>query len=98
MSFGATQALDTFGPEFFHHGRARRFFLEMRVFEVSRCILLSQPSLLAQKERNSLTDEIRAEENANDWHRMDTRLDIKVSCSDFVVRYEPPFGKIEHCD
>jgi hypothetical protein len=87
MSFGATRALEQLGPGFFRHGLARNFFLELRVLEISRCMLMSQPSLLARQIWKDLSQVIWIGAGASGWQRLDALLDIMVDCSDFVIRY-----------
>ena len=87
MFYGAARAVESCGPGIFRQGPARRFFLELRYFEICRCIVFSQPSFLAKKKWQSLMDTIWADDYVREWRPMEALLDLMVLCSEFAVRY-----------
>lgn len=86
MNSGVTKVLEQLGPAFFRHGLARRFFLEIRLLEVCKSILLSRPSLFAQQEWRELAECTWVGEDVEAREPVEDLLGTMVCISDFVTR------------
>ena len=84
--WGTSCMLKARGPGVYRHGLERRFFLEVRIFEVLRSLIFLSPSFLIEYQWRQLVDDIWAGEFARDWHPKETLLDLMLSCSDLGVR------------
>lgn len=82
---GTSKALVAAGPTSCQSGHGRRFFTEIRIFEVCRAIISNEPTFLAEADWRCLTREMRAREQGN-GDALDELLDIIVSCSTLRVR------------
>ncbi|RKL39834.1 hypothetical protein BFJ72_g6561 [Fusarium proliferatum] len=82
---GTSKALVAAGPTSCQSGHGRRFFTEIRIFEVCRAIISNEPTFLAEADWRCLTQEMRAREQGN-GDALDELLDIIVSCSTLRVR------------
>ncbi|KAF4453683.1 hypothetical protein F53441_3692 [Fusarium austroafricanum] len=82
---GTSKALVAAGPTACQSGRGRRFFTEIRIFEVCRAIIFNAPTFLATSDWRNLTDEMLTKDR-DGAHSLDELLDIIVSCSSLRVR------------
>lgn len=82
---GTSKALVAAGPTSCKSGHGRRFFTEIRIFEVCRAIIFNEPTFLAKPDWRCLTREIRTKEQG-DIDSLGELLDIIVSCSTLRVR------------
>lgn len=86
MVHGTGAALQASGPSSCMSGPGQSFFLQARVFEVSRALLLGESTFLSNPEWIALSESIRA--NGRDSHRsLDALLDLIVRCSNLRVKY-----------
>lgn len=84
---GTSNALVATGPSAFESGLGKRFFTEIRIFEVCRAIVFNEPTFLAEPEWQNLAAKLQVLE-ADDSHPLDALLDIIVLCSTLRVRYD----------
>ncbi|KAM6520181.1 hypothetical protein FALCPG4_013734 [Fusarium falciforme] len=82
---GTSNALVATGPWAFESGLGKRFFMEIRIFEVCRAIIFNEPTFLADPGWQSLSAKLQGLE-ADQSHPLDTVLDIIVLCSTLRVR------------
>ncbi|KAB5582959.1 C6 finger domain protein [Coniochaeta sp. 2T2.1] len=81
MVHGTTNALQASGPSACRSGPGRSFFLQARVFEVSRALLLGEPTFLSNPEWRGLSETFEVEDVASCTFPLDRLLDIIVDCS-----------------
>lgn len=84
MGFGSSVLLNVFGPLSFCCGRSLSIYREMRLFEISRSVLFSEPTLLAQ-ENWLLHDEV-CRTLVPDWGLLETAFDLLLQCSTLSQR------------
>lgn len=84
MGFGSSVLLEVFGPLSFCCGRSLSIYREMRLFEISRSVLSSEPTLLAQ-ENWLLHDEV-CRTLVSDWGLLETAFDLLLRCSTLSQR------------
>lgn len=87
IGVGVAEVVESLGPGFFREGRARRFFIEWRSFELSRCVLLTRPSVLGQERWLEHSRWARGEESEMHAEHFDGLMDIVFRCVDFVRRW-----------
>ncbi|KAH0595117.1 hypothetical protein MHUMG1_06866 [Metarhizium humberi] len=90
---GTSMALKHSGPTSCRSGPGFAFFIQARIFEISRTILFNEPTFLTEPEwvslsRDMLTDEKNLAGSKNTWTSLDSLLDIMVMCSSLCVRAE----------
>ncbi|RBR12500.1 uncharacterized protein FIESC28_08624 [Fusarium coffeatum] len=85
---GTSKALVAAGPTVCLTGRGRRFFTEIRIFEVCRAIIFNEPTFLANSEWRFLTASIHPNEHGKDCG-LNSLLDIITLCSTLRVRVRP---------
>lgn len=86
MVHGTGAALQASGPSACMSGPGQSFFLQARVFEVSRALLLGESTFLSKPEWSALSSAIRA--GGQGSHRLlDELLDLIVQCSRLRVKY-----------
>lgn len=83
---GTSKALIAAGPQACENLYSRRFFTEVKVFEVCRAIVFNDPSFLTESQWKSFSKSIQIESNDNKFHSLDELLDIMLSCSALRVR------------
>lgn len=90
---GTSVALKASGPESCRSGPGLAFFIQARMFEVSRTILFNEPTFLTEPEWVALSRDMWSEEEnfesgaaRNSWRPLDSLLDIMVMCSNLRVR------------
>ena len=86
---GTSKALLAAGPTVCLTGRGKRFFTEIRMFEVCRAIIFNEPTFLANSEWRILTASIHPNEQGKDCG-LNALMDIITSCSTLRVRYVVP--------
>ncbi|RSM11679.1 hypothetical protein CEP52_002890 [Fusarium oligoseptatum] len=82
---GTSNALVATGPLAFESGLGKRFFTEIRIFEVCRAIIFNGPSFLADPGWQNLSAKLQGLD-ADQSHPLDALLDIIVLCSTLRVR------------
>ncbi|RSM07307.1 hypothetical protein CDV31_008672 [Fusarium ambrosium] len=82
---GTSNALVATGPLAFESGLGKRFFTEIRIFEVCRAIIFNEPSFLADPGWQNLSAKLQGLD-ADQSHPLDALLDIIVLCSTLRVR------------
>ncbi|RFN53913.1 hypothetical protein FIE12Z_1827 [Fusarium flagelliforme] len=82
---GTSKALVAAGPKVCLTGRGKRFFTEIRIFEVCRAIIFNEPTFLANSEWRLLTTGMHPESQGDD-HGLNALLDIITLCSTLRVR------------
>ncbi|KAF4462351.1 hypothetical protein FALBO_10839 [Fusarium albosuccineum] len=83
---GTASALVATGPLAFESGPGKRFFLEIRIFEVCRAIVFNEPTFLASVEWQALSAKLEEAADVGQSHPLDTLLDIITLCSTLRVR------------
>ncbi|CAG7559002.1 unnamed protein product [Fusarium equiseti] len=82
---GTSKALVAAGPTVCLTGRGKRFFTEIRIFEVCRAIIFNEPTFLANSEWRLLTAGMQPDAQGDD-HGLNALLDIITLCSTLRVR------------
>ena len=83
--YGTSKLLQYRGPERHLTGMGRRFFLTVRIFEISRALIYSSETFLAQGSWQGLMENMWSGENATEWHPKEALYDLMVSCSTLNV-------------
>ncbi|KAF4989619.1 hypothetical protein FDECE_14655 [Fusarium decemcellulare] len=83
---GTSSALVATGPLAFESGPGKRFFLEIKIFEVCRAIVFNEPTFLANVEWQDLSTKLEEAVGAGQSHPLDALLDIITLCSTLRVR------------
>ncbi|KAJ6439335.1 lysine amidinotransferase [Purpureocillium lavendulum] len=96
MVHGTGEALRASGPGACARGPGRAFFVQARVFETCRTILFNEPTFLTEAAwaalardmwtRTADDDDTAGDGAADEWHPLDSLLDIMVMCSQLRVR------------
>ncbi|UKZ64928.1 uncharacterized protein TrAtP1_006133 [Trichoderma atroviride] len=86
MTHGTAKALEASGPITCRAGPSRKFFVQARIFEVSRTILENESTFLTQPEWMDLSRQMWTGEHGDEWHPLDSLLDIMVTVSKLRVR------------
>lgn len=86
MTHGTAKALEASGPVKCRAGPSRKFFVQARIFEVSRTILGNESTFLTQPEWMDLSRRMWTREHGDEWHPLDSLLDIMVMVSNLRVR------------
>ena len=84
---GTSQLLQFRGPALHLSGKGRRFFFTVRIFEISRALIYSSKTFLAQKKWRTLMDHMWLGDGVKDWHPKEALYDLMVSCSALFIRY-----------
>ncbi|KUL85266.1 hypothetical protein ZTR_07925 [Talaromyces verruculosus] len=84
--YGTSKMLQLRGPEAHIAGSGRSFFLTVRVFEICRALIYSEPTFLCQPEWMSLTTKIWSEDDKNHWHPKELLFDLMIACSSISDR------------
>jgi hypothetical protein len=79
MGFGTSVLLNAFGPLSFCCGRSLSIYREIRLFEISRSALFSEPTLLS--EDGWLLHDEACRTLVRDWGLLETAFDLFLSCS-----------------
>lgn len=83
---GTSKALVASGPNACHSSFGKRFFTEVKIFEVCRAIVFNEPTFLAQPKWRALSSKFQADLSDPEIHPLDELLDIIVACSSLRVR------------
>lgn len=86
LSVGVAHVVEYFGPHFFREENAERFFVEWRSFELSRCVLLTQTSVLTQARWMEHSRWVREMEPELCAQHFEGLVDLGLQCADFVRR------------
>lgn len=86
MTHGTAKALEASGPINCRAGPSRKFFVQARIFEVSRTILENESTFLTQPEWMDLSRRMWTGEHGDEWHPLDSLLDIMVTVSKLRVQ------------
>ncbi|KAM0262117.1 hypothetical protein ACHAQJ_001858 [Trichoderma viride] len=86
MTHGTAKALEASGPINCQTGSSRKFFVHARIFEVSRTILGNESTFLTQPEWMDLSRRMWTGEHGDEWHPLDSLLDIMATVSKLRVR------------
>jgi hypothetical protein len=81
MVHGTANALQASGPSACRSGPGRSFFLQARIFEVSRALLLGEPTFLLDPDWRGLTETLEVDDVASCTFPLDRLLSIIVECS-----------------
>jgi hypothetical protein len=79
MGFGTSVLLNAFGPLSFCCGRSLSIYREIRLFEISRSALFSEPTLLS--EDDWLLHDEACRTLVRDWGLLETAFDLFLQCS-----------------
>lgn len=85
MGFGSSVLLNVFGPLSFCCGSSLSIYREMRLFEISRSVLFSEPTLLSQDEW--LLHDEACRTLVHDWGPLEIAFDLFLQCSTLSQRY-----------
>lgn len=83
---GTSALLQYRGPAAHVAGVGKRFFRVARVFEISRALIYSSESFLAQEEWRMLSTCIWFDEGAREWHPKEALFDLMLACSTLSMR------------
>lgn len=83
---GISRMLEACGTRRLRFGGYRRFFLEIRIFEISRSLITTTESILVRPEWRLLSKEVWTGAYAQEWHPNDLLLDLMVEISDLGWR------------
>jgi hypothetical protein len=79
MGFGTSVLLNAFGPLSFCCGRSLSIYREIRLFEISRSALFSEPTLLSDE--GWLLHDEACRTLVCDWGLLETAFDLFLQCS-----------------
>lgn len=82
--YGTSKILHHLGPDAFRSGLGLNFFCQMRMFEVSRSLIFSESSFLAEPPWLDLASGVTIGDNDN--HPIESLLTVMVQCSDHCFR------------
>jgi len=83
---GTSDILQYFGPEACLSGVGQKFFLTIRIFEISRALLFTEKTFLSEKKWQDLMAHIWDTRDIENWHPKEQLFDIMVSCSSLRCR------------
>ncbi len=86
IQYGTSKLLQFRGPAQHLTGKGRRFFLTVRIFEISRSLIYSNETFLAQKEWRTLMSHMWLGERVREWHPKEALYDLMISCSALGIR------------
>jgi hypothetical protein len=84
--YGTSKILQLRGPEAHLAGSGRSFFLTIRVFEICRSLIYSEPTFLGEEDWMDLIRRIRDEDKRIDWHSKEELFDLMITCSSLSHR------------
>jgi hypothetical protein len=85
--YGTSRIVQYRGPNAHVAGIGRRFFLTTRIFEISRALIYSEDTFLAQENWRRLMNKMWSGDGAGDWHPKEALYDLMISCSALSIRY-----------
>lgn len=89
---GTSMALKSSGPSSCRSGPGLAFFIQARIFEISRTVLFGEPTFLTEPDWVALSRDMWARNEGpeagtqDSWRPLDSLLDIIVMCSNLRVR------------
>lgn len=83
---GISQILEVIGPGSMQQGAYRRFFLEVRVSEVSRSLITTSESILSLTGWKALRGAIWDGKYIDEWHPNEMLIDLMIDISDLGWR------------
>ncbi|KAL3424964.1 hypothetical protein PVAG01_04245 [Phlyctema vagabunda] len=84
--YGTSKVLECRGPRAHLSGSGRSFFLTVRVFEICRSLIYSEPSFLNKPEWRALMEEMWVGDLSCEWHPKEALFDLMLSCSSLATR------------
>lgn len=84
--YGTSQLLELRGPQAHLKGAGRRFFLTVRIFEVSRALIYESETFLAAPEWKNMMEHMWTGAYTSDWHPKEALYDLMIRCADLGVR------------
>lgn len=84
--YGTSKILQVRGPAAHLAGSGRCFFLTIRLFEICRSLIYSEPTFLFEEDWMDLTRQIRIESNIICWHPKEELFDLMIACSSISHR------------
>jgi hypothetical protein len=85
MMYGVARLIDLNGPDAFNSAEVRSLYREVRIFEITRAVLLSQSTALTQSSWLSFNHKLLA--NCESSHPKEAIFDLMLSCADLSRRY-----------
>ncbi|KAK7428463.1 hypothetical protein QQZ08_005082 [Neonectria magnoliae] len=82
---GTSKALIASGPMACQASFGKRFFIEVKIFEVCRAIIFNEPTFLAQSQWKALSVKLQTDHVETEMHPLGELLDIIVLCSSLRV-------------
>lgn len=79
--YGTSKILQSRGPAAYLTGRGRSFFLTVRVFEISRTLIYSEPTFLHQESWKAVSTRLWEGSLLNEWHPKEALFDLMLECS-----------------
>ena len=79
--YGTSKILQLRGPKACLTGPGRSFYLTVRVFEVCRSLIYSEPTFLSQPKWRSLMIEMRKQDLNGTLHPKEHLFDLMIRCS-----------------
>jgi hypothetical protein len=86
MLYGTSKIIQLRGPESHLFGPGKSFFLTVRVFEICRSLLFSEPTFLSEPGWRSLMSQMREIDPSQHWHPKEELFDLMILCSDLSLR------------
>jgi hypothetical protein len=86
IRFGTSRLLELRGPDAFLRGSARRFFLNIRIFEIVRSVFSEKQTFLEQPAWKEMTRNLW-KEDMESWHPKEDLLDLMIDCTSLGHRY-----------
>lgn len=83
---GISKMLEACGTRRLRSKGYRQFFLEIRIFEISRALITTTESILARPEWLMLSKQLWLGDYVQEWHPNDLLLDLMVEISDLGWR------------
>lgn len=85
--YGTSKILQVRGPEAHLTGPGRSFFLTVRIFEICRSLIYTEPSFLFIDDWVSLMGRMWEGDFATEWHPKEALFDIMTSGASLSCRY-----------
>lgn len=77
--YGTSSILQLRGPEAHRTGTGRTFFLSIRLFEICRSLIYSEPSFLSEPKWLAVTNELWSDQT--EVHPKEEMFDLMLACS-----------------
>ena len=66
---------------------SRRFFLSLRIFEISRALIFTSETFLNRPEWQEMMHQMWTGDGVKDWHPIESLYDLMIECVALAVRY-----------